>query len=102
MIIFSLIFSLFDELESQRRFLLDESVQSAFLKKFGIKVQPGEGRAASGQQHGEQRQTQPANQGSSSDGSSAPSDGQQRSDPADLARGKQKEPHDGVLPSRIS
>ena len=92
-------YSLFDELESQRRFLLDESVQSAFLEQFGIKKQLGEGEAASGQQPGEQRQPQLADQASSSDGSSAPSGGRQRSSPTDSAREEQKGSSEGVLPS---
>ena len=94
-----LFYSLFDELESQRRFLLDESVQSAFFKQFGVKEQLGKREAASEQQPGEQRQPQPADKASSSSSSSGPPGGQQRSSPADPAREEQRGSSEGVLPS---
>ena len=97
--LFFFILSLFDELESQRRFLLDESVQSAFFKQYGIKVQPREGGTACGQQHGEEQQAQPADKSSSLGGSGALSGGQPRDDPTDSARGGQKESRTRVLPS---
>ena len=98
MTIFSF-YSLFDELESQRRFLLDESVQSAFLEQFGVKEQLGKGEVACEQQPGKQRQLQPADKTSSSSSSSDPPGGRQRSSPGDSAQKEQRGSSEGVLPS---
>ena len=67
----NLFYSLFDELESQRRFLLDESVQSAFLRQIGVDKQRGERDVASEQQPGGPQQPQPADKAEPTEGSNA-------------------------------
>ena len=97
---FSYFYSMFNELESQRRFLLDEPVQSAFLQQFGVDRPLGKGDAASEQQPGEPRQPQSANKASSSDGSNASAARPPRSSPIDAAREEQRESSKEVLSSR--
>ena len=95
-----LFYSMFNELESQRRFLLDESVQSAFLQQFGVDKPLGKREAASEQQPGGPRQPQSADKAGSADGSSASAAGPPRGSPIDPAREDQRRPSREVLPSR--
>ena len=69
------LFSMFDELESQRRFLLDESVQSAFLRQIGVDRPSGKRDVASDQQHGGPQQPQSAGQAKPTEGSSTSATG---------------------------
>ena len=96
----SLFYSMFDELESQRCFLLDESVQSAFLQQFGVDKPLGKREAASKQQPGGPRQSQSTDKASSANSPSASAAGPPRSSPTDPAQKEQRRSSREVLPSR--
>ena len=70
MSIYNLLFSMFDELESQRRFLLDESVQSAFLRQIRVDRPCGKKRdVIRDQQPGGPQQSQSAGKAKPTEGS---------------------------------
>ena len=95
-----LFYSMFDELESQRRFLLDESVQSAFFQQIGVDKPLGKGEATNEQQPGELRQLQAADKASSAEGSNASAAGPSGSSSNDPAREEQRESSREILSSR--